>query len=344
MARASTKSINPQANQANSTDNPLSGYKGSYGISIGRSCDQLTEFLLPVNQSNNLWRRILVLFGIYSSHRRIWSQLIEISLEAFLKFTREVEMNTSLVFPPPVSLPHDPCISMGVGFINGRMRGAEYTNSQHAAPTPHGTNTLDFQAAFGLVPKQGSFGDSEWDQEHPHHHIKSDPQKGWAALSRKVGTVNPLSNALITVVPPSKHSFYETSSHQRNPAKQAARAFCRPPSLFYDSNPPATGGSYWIPILDLEEDQSVLNKRRMNHAAEDLHQARVSLIDRNDQLLMNKESLGSFHNPRSILHCISALNHHPTNSHNTLTSQIYQEREQLVTLLLFNQKLNMKFA
>ncbi|POV99404.1 hypothetical protein PSHT_13558, partial [Puccinia striiformis] len=298
MARASTKSINPQANQANSTDNPLSGYKGSYGISIGRSY-----------------------FG--------------------------------------------QGISMGVGFINGRMRGAEYTNSQHAAPTPHGTNTLDFQAAFGLVPKQGSFGDSEWDQEHPHHHIKSDPQKGWAALSRKVGTVNPLSNALITVVPPSKHSFYETSSHQRKPSKTSSKSLLSPtklvlrfkvspPSyptttvtdtlLIQPPSPPATGGSYWIPILDLEEDQSVLNKRRMNHAAEDLHQARVSLIDRNDQLLMNKESLGSFHNPRSILHCISALNHHPTNSHNTLTSQIYQEREQLVTLLLFNQKLNMKFA
>ncbi|KNF06846.1 hypothetical protein PSTG_00159 [Puccinia striiformis f. sp. tritici PST-78] len=312
MARASTKSINPQANQANSTDNPLSGYKGSYGIAIGRSCDQLN-------------------FG--------------------------------------------QGISMGVGFINGRMRGAEYTNSQHATPTPHGTNTLDFQAAFGLVPKQGSFGDSEWDQEHPHHHIKSDPQKGWAALimgmnlslnlSRKVGTVNPLSNALITVVPPSKHSFYETSSHQRKPSKTSSKSLLSPtklvlrfkvspPSyptttvtdtlLIQPPSPPATGGSYWIPILDLEEDQSVLNKRRMNHAAEDLHQARVSLIDRNDQLLMNKESLGSFHNPRSILHCISALNHHPTNSHNTLTSQIYQEREQLVTLLLFNQKLNMKFA
>ncbi|KAI7962468.1 hypothetical protein MJO28_000570 [Puccinia striiformis f. sp. tritici] len=97
MARASTKSINPQANQANSTDNPLLLWNLHRKISINQT---------------TFWRRILVLFGIYSSHRRIWSQLIEISLEAFLKFTREVEMNTSLVFPPPVSLPHDPCIDL----------------------------------------------------------------------------------------------------------------------------------------------------------------------------------------------------------------------------------------
>ncbi|KAH9466821.1 hypothetical protein Pst134EB_001870 [Puccinia striiformis f. sp. tritici] len=112
-------------------------------------------------------------------------------------------------------------------------------------------------------------------------------------LSRKVGTVNPLSNALITVVPPSKHSFYETSSHQRKPSKTSSKSLLSPtklvlrfkvspPSyptttvtdtlLIQPPSPPATGGSYWIPILDLEEDQSVLNKRRMNHAAEDLHQ------------------------------------------------------------------------
>ncbi|KAI7933703.1 hypothetical protein MJO28_006758 [Puccinia striiformis f. sp. tritici] len=72
-------------------------------------------------------------------------------------------------------------ILMGVGFIIDRMRGAEYTKSRNAAP--HGTNGLDFQAAFGLDPEHSRIRDSEWDQEHPRLHSESDPQKGWATFS-----------------------------------------------------------------------------------------------------------------------------------------------------------------